>query len=183
MEQYLKDEKDLDHLKRSTVAELAEPNRTSSTSSKQSHHSLSIAPYSFSWVRSTGNFCYWKRSPLPPDTVIPPLKNCMRNISDSPSQRKRPETRARLEPGQSTLTGPRITLSEASRQGLEDIEHHICAFCLREDPRNFTDAPELVDWIGWGKCHVWVHTACDYVEDYTNYICCMCRVNTLHYWL
>ena len=74
------------------------------------------------------------------------------------------------------LERPRATLSETTRQELEDIEPHVCAFCLKEDPRNCTDASELVDWIECGKCHVWVHTVCDYVEDYTNYMCCMCRV-------
>ena len=52
---------------------------------------------------------------------------------------------------------------------------HVCGFCLREDRRNFTDAPDLLGWIERGKCHVWVHTACDFVEDYTNYIC-ICHV-------
>ena len=70
---------------------------------------------------------------------------------------------------------PKITLSETTLQELEDIDPHVCAFCLKEDPPNCAEAPDLVDWVECGQCQVWVHTLCDYVEDYSNYICCMCR--------
>ncbi|KAJ7381873.1 hypothetical protein OS493_038560 [Desmophyllum pertusum] len=34
---------------------------------------------------------------------------------------------------------------------------------------------DTIDWVECGHCSVWIHTLCDYVEDKTNYVCCMCR--------
>ena len=65
-------------------------------------------------------------------------------------------------------------LSETTVQELNNIDPYVCAFCFKEDPPS-SDGLSTVDWIECGNCKVWVHTLCDYVEDNTNYVCCMCR--------
>lgn len=64
-------------------------------------------------------------------------------------------------------------LSESTVQKLEDIVPYVCAFCFKEDPPN-SDG-DTIDWVECGHCRVWIHTLCDYVEEKTNYVCCMCR--------
>ena len=64
-------------------------------------------------------------------------------------------------------------LSESTVQELNNIDPYVCAFCFREDPPS-GDGLSTVDWIECGNCKVWVHTSCDYVEDSTKCVYCMC---------
>ena len=164
-EQDLKDEKDLEHLQQSAVAELAEltelirraPNKDTIYSALRHIRSAKSVAQGLSIIGNDHQYLQTRSFP----------SNKLHE-----KQKRFFSTRKKMK-----LERPRVTLSEATRQELEDVEPHVCAFCLKEDPRNCAkDSPDLVDWIECGECHVWVHTVCDCVEDCTNYVCSMCRV-------
>ena len=64
-------------------------------------------------------------------------------------------------------------MSESTMQEINSTDPDVCGFCFREEPPNSNG--DVVDWVECSHCKVWVHVLCDYVEDKTNYICCMCR--------
>ena len=129
-EQHVKDEKDLEHLKRSAVAELAEltkllqqaPNKDTIHSALRHIRSAKSVARGLSII---GNDHHYLQTRSFPSNK---LHEKQKRFSSTKKKTK--------------LERPRATLSDTTRQELEDIESHVCAFCLKEDPRNRTDAPE-----------------------------------------
>ena len=55
---------------------------------------------------------------------------------------------------------------------INSTDPDVCAFCFKEEPPSSNG--DVVDWVECSHCKVWVHVLCDYVEDKSNYVCCMC---------
>jgi len=110
-EQYLKDEKDLEHLKQSAEAEFAELlELLQQAPNKDIIHSAMCHIYSaklVTWgVSNIGNDHHYLQTQSLPSNKLNQLFSTKKNTN---------------------LERPRLTLSETTRQELEDIKPHVCA--------------------------------------------------------
>jgi len=54
----------------------------------------------------------------------------------------------------SQVQQPKVTLSETTTQELEAVEPYVCAFCLKEELPNYTEATDSADWVECGQRQV-----------------------------